>query len=108
MGDYYKEMKWNDKKIVQTNDLYCIEYTEAGPIINLQWTWADTRINPERLEEMKSRCLTFDEARKIVVDWYITRAETIEGMSEEDYIASKNNISSFNTFRKHAAKEVGG
>jgi hypothetical protein len=69
--------------------LYSIEYTKAGPIIRLLMSAKAALNNTFEYERVKAESgLTFNEAKNIVVEWFLSRATTIEAMSRMTYFGT--------------------
>jgi hypothetical protein len=73
---------------VPLRHLYSIKYTMAGPIAKQMVTLNDAMSNPEEYEKIadKGNLFTYPHAKELIVKWFLERAQTIDDMTEEQYI----------------------
>jgi len=73
---------------VPIQNLYSIKYTQAGPIAKLVISLNDALANPEGYEKIvdDKKLFTYPHAKDLIVKWFLGRAQTIDDMSEDQYM----------------------
>lgn len=86
----------------EAENLYAIKFTPAGPILKIVFEISVDRFTQEEYFKIKKEAFTFDEAKKVVVEWFIDRASYIERLEEKEYF----NVS--DTKQKDFTEYLGG
>jgi len=73
---------------IQVVNMYSIQWTVSGPIAKRMITVEHAFKNPDAYVEclkLGTNLYNYEEARKIIVNWFLERAMSIEKMEENTY-----------------------
>lgn len=67
------------------DNLYSIVYTAAGPHLILTCKGEELATNPGYYNAMRDIYFNFEEGKKVMVNWFLSRASSIDLLTEIQY-----------------------